>query len=301
MTGRSYAKCGDARSTAPDRALWNDWHAVAKVEDIPNDSITRARLLERDVEITRLHDGRLRAGIDGETGSTPCPAEERYGLAWVCPGDPAHDILSFPEYDDPCYQVVLCGPFGLAASGPRIVENFLDMAHFPFVHAGILGQEPDTEVPDYDVATIKSGEELVARNCAFVQPRTRVLAHDGSIVRYSYRVLRPFSAVLAKLPDAATGNSVSILLTVQPVEPERSKAWILFAVTDLAGDPRAIRAHQDRIFFQDKPILENQRPKRLPLGAGEETHLRCDRLSSHYRRYLRRKDVGFGVLAAIRK
>jgi phenylpropionate dioxygenase-like ring-hydroxylating dioxygenase large terminal subunit len=37
---------------------------------------------------------------------------------------------------DPHYQCVLCGPYGIGTSAPRIIENFLDMAHFPFIHPG---------------------------------------------------------------------------------------------------------------------------------------------------------------------
>ncbi len=37
-------------------------------------------------------------------------------------------------------------------SAPRAVENFLDMGNFPFVHDGLLGSEPRTEVADYKVA-----------------------------------------------------------------------------------------------------------------------------------------------------
>lgn len=34
---------------------------------------------------------------------------------------------------------VLSGPFDVATSAPRVVENFLDTAHFGFVHEGFLG------------------------------------------------------------------------------------------------------------------------------------------------------------------
>ena len=36
------------------------------------------------------------------------------------------------------------------------MENFLDMAHFPYVHSGYLGIEPHTEVRDYDVDITRS-------------------------------------------------------------------------------------------------------------------------------------------------
>ena len=62
-----------------------------------------------------------------------------HGLVWVSLGEPARDPPPFPEWDQSAFRKLLCGPYAVAASGPRIVENFLDVAHFPFVHGGILG------------------------------------------------------------------------------------------------------------------------------------------------------------------
>ena len=45
----------------------------------------------------------------------------------------------------------------LRVGAPRIVENFLDMAHFGFVHEGILGDRSRTGVRDYEVAPFDDG------------------------------------------------------------------------------------------------------------------------------------------------
>jgi phenylpropionate dioxygenase-like ring-hydroxylating dioxygenase large terminal subunit len=56
-----------------------------------------------------------------------------------------------------------------------------------------------------------------------------------------------------------------------------------------------LASFQHTIFCQDQPVLESQRPKRLPLDPRSEMHTSVDRLSGAYRRYLRRLDVTFGV------
>ena len=48
-------------------------------------------------------------------------------------------------------MAVVGGSIAVGVSGLRVVENFLDMGHFPYVHTGILGAEPHTEVKEYDV------------------------------------------------------------------------------------------------------------------------------------------------------
>jgi len=226
-------------------------------------------------------------------------AEERYGLVWICVGVPAKPVPPFPEFDDPHLRIVHCGPYDVDAAGPRIVENFLDMAHFAWIHGGILGEHPHTEVCDYRVDPFDDGAGgigVIATGCRFWQPRTNSLAHGGSEVEYSYRVLRPLTAILTKLPEAQDGFREAISLHVQPLEEERSRVFIILAMTNFADSDESLRAFQDTIFAQDLPILENQRPKKLPLAKEAEQSMACDRLSLAYRRLLREAGMRWGVI-----
>ncbi len=54
-------------------------------------------------------------------------------------------------------------------------------------------------------------------------------------------------------------------------------------------------AWQDRIFAQDRPILESQRPDLLPLDLAAEMNVRADRAALAYRRWLRQLGLGFGT------
>ncbi len=225
--------------------------------------------------------------------------EERYGLVWVCLGEPARAVLPFPEYDDPRLRKLLCGPYEVTSSGPRIVENFLDMAHFAFVHAGILGEPARAEVRDCRVERWSDGAGgtgVIATECFAWQPQTNSLAHGGSDVEYTYRVVRPLTAILTKVPAKQREFQEAISLHVQPLEEEASRVWIILAITDFDSSDEQLRAFQDRIFLQDKPILENQMPRRLPLEPGVELPVRSDRMSVEYRRYLRESGLRYGVL-----
>src|SRR5688572_19959048 len=73
-----------------------------------------------------------------------------YDMLWVCLGEPAQDVPPFPEWVDASYRKIFCGPYAVAANGPRLVENFLDVGHFPFVHEGILGVRARPEIEDYE-------------------------------------------------------------------------------------------------------------------------------------------------------
>jgi phenylpropionate dioxygenase-like ring-hydroxylating dioxygenase large terminal subunit len=227
-------------------------------------------------------------------------ARERYGLVWVCAGEPRGDVLPFPESANDGLRKVVCGPYAVATGGPRIVENFLDMAHFPFVHSGILGEEPKNEVRPYEVGPFDDGEGgtgILATGCFFWQPQTNSLAHEGCEVEYTYRVVRPLTAILTKVPDTGDEFHEAISLHVQPVGEETSVVWMVLALTNSVQDEATLRAFQDRIFLQDKPILENQVPKRLPLVHRMEISVKADRLSLAYRDYLRRTGLRYGVIA----
>src|SRR5207344_2131270 len=103
---------------------------------------------------------------------------------------------------------------------------------------------------------------LIATHCFAWQPRTSSLSEAGTEVEYTYRVVRPLTAILNKLPESQVGHREAITLHVQPVEQELSRVWMILALTNFIQSEQELRDFQDRIFLQDKPILENQIPKR---------------------------------------
>jgi len=218
------------------------------------------------------------------------PAVERYGLVWACLGTPAHDLPSFPEWDDASYRKVACGPYALNANGPRVLENFLDVGHFPFVHGGLLGDETRPEIPDYEAELTAEG--VIARDVRVWQPDP-----DGSgqpaEVSYTYQVLRPLTAAFSK---AQGDRRFCMIDTVTPVGQGRSIAWVILALNYAPEIPDAeLRRFQDVVTAQDVPVVESQRPELLPLDLQAELHLRSDRTAIAYRKWLRQLGVKFGT------
>jgi phenylpropionate dioxygenase-like ring-hydroxylating dioxygenase large terminal subunit len=190
-----------------------------------------------------------------------------------------------------------CGPYWVETSAPRIVENFLDMAHFGFVHEHWLGDRSHTAQAPYLVKDTDTG--IMATQCLAWQPKSSVQATGGSMVEYTYEVVSPYCAVLTKTPEpgqvAIAGFKESIALFVCPVESEKSLVWFRLAMNDFVSPDRDLQAFQDTIFSQDKPVLESQKPKRLPLDPKAEMHSAADKASLAYRRYLKRLGIQFGV------
>lgn len=230
-------------------------------------------------------------------------AQERHGLVWVCLGEPAHGVPRFPEALDQRLRKVWCGPYDVQAAAPRIVENFLDMAHFAFVHEGILGERERAAIANYSVEQFDDdthGQGVRAIQCRAWQPQASKDAAGGGDIEYTYRVVRPLTAILTKrATDAAPATpSDAISLHVQPLTETTSRVWIILALNDFESSDEALRQFQDTIFLQDQPIIESQRPQRLPLTPGAEVSVVCDRMSLAYRAYLKAQDLRYGVIRA---
>lgn len=236
-------------------------------------------------------------GFAPPASHTACAHEvcEAFGLAWVRlqPSDAA--LPTFAAEDDAHLRRLLCGPYGVATSAPRIVENFLDLSHFGFVHEGWLGDRAHTRIDAHRIAPMPHGFE--ALDCSAWQPQSNALSSEGSTVAYRYQLTAPFTALLEKLPQAQGGYRDVIGLFVCPVDPEHSRVWFRLAVTDFDSSDEALRAFQHTIFTQDQPVLESQVPKRLPLTdqVVREVHSAADRSSAAYRRFLRERGITFGV------
>ena len=230
-------------------------------------------------------------------------ARERHGLVWVRLSAPdavwpaaLSEPPEFSPWIDSAWRQLLCGPYEVDTSAPRLVENFLDLSHFGFVHEGWLGARSHAQV---ETGRVEEGAHaLQANECKAWQPQAYAGAAEGAWVEYRYTVPHPFAAILRK--DAAEGDPVSnaIALFIRPDGAERCTAWFAMATLGDRSTDDTLRHFQDTVFAQDRPVVESQTPKRLPIGIEapvRELHSPADRMSSAYRRYLSRLGVSLGV------
>jgi phenylpropionate dioxygenase-like ring-hydroxylating dioxygenase large terminal subunit len=265
-----------------DPAALNQWYVVGAADGARRDTV----LLGRPISIDRNW---------VSYRHTPLPSIEAFGLRWATLGSPERGLFALPEAAEPDRRRIYCGAMTVHASGLRLIENFLDLAHFPYVHTDILGAEAHPEVARYEVEHRRDVDELWATKCEFFQPRAAASSEGGQISRYMYRVVSPFNVMLYKTPPTAPNRWDVIALFVQPVEPELSIAHMLMLVIDDLSTDDELIAFQQMIFMQDKIVLENQRPLLLPLQPGRESPTRADLSSVLYRRWLKDKQLSFGV------
>ncbi|MDE0194889.1 MAG: aromatic ring-hydroxylating dioxygenase subunit alpha [bacterium] len=291
-----------------DPAVRDLWHPVAALEELRPGWTMRTQLLDQRIAVTLGADGdpaaRLEAadrpapggGADVGAAAEDLPTMAAYEFAWTSLGAPPAGLFAIPECDEPDRRNLSAGTIGVRVSAPRAVENFLDMGHFPYVHAGILGQAPRTEVLEYVVEVDSASNELFARDCEFFQPYAAAAAGGGQQSKYTYRVPHPYCVMLYKSCPVDSSRLDVIALFVQSLSCDRVRAHNFMSLIDDQSTDGELRRFQQHIFGQDKPILENQTPRLLPLDPADEHSVRADRSSVTYRRWLSRLGVTYGVI-----
>jgi phenylpropionate dioxygenase-like ring-hydroxylating dioxygenase large terminal subunit len=232
-------------------------------------------------------------GIPKQAKAIPYESVEVHGIIWVkLNSDSVSEIPHYIEFEDEAFHTVYCGPYLLNAAAPRVIENFLDVGHLAYLHEGYLGDSAYPEISNY-VVTVSDGG-IRSSEIDIYQPDPDSTGKPG-IARYIYEVLKPTTARLRKT-DLQTENTFSLLFSVMPVEPTVSKVFIALSRNYAFDIPdKQFTDFQTFILLQDTVILESQRPELLPLDLQAELHLKSDRLSIAYRKWLRDCKVTWGT------
>jgi phenylpropionate dioxygenase-like ring-hydroxylating dioxygenase large terminal subunit len=210
--------------------------------------------------------------------SVPWAVDERHGLVWLAPQKPLGERHPFPEWDDPAFDRAMSRVVRTPASAPLLVDNFLDAAHFPFVHSASFGVDEASEVHDRGVTRrgwqVETTFETWYREKGTIQ--RQLLSKIGG----------PSLTVKLRLDFPDTGVSIAILFCCTPEKPGQSRVYKLLAHNGLGGDPAQVErfvAEEDQILLEDLSILERYDHDEVFLDRRVELHTRADRLSLAWR------------------
>ena len=213
-------------------------------------------------------------------------SKERYGLIWVCLKDEASRALPhWPELEVADRKVINLPPDEWNSSAGRHVENFNDIAHFPWVHIQSFGGEKTDAFPLYSVDKTDTGLRF---EVCYTEGGNRFpddVEADNRDVRYIYEHTFPFSTLLHVKPvDSEFAHYFAD--TVCPVSSEQIRIFQLY--TDTTGNPDTKAWSEEAIIInaEDKPLVEGQTPRALPLDFAHDISIPADRFSIEYRRAL---------------
>jgi vanillate O-demethylase monooxygenase subunit len=231
----------------------------------------------RCLEIPAMPDGPIpsRARVEGYR------AQVAYGLVWVRLDDTAGTgIPANPAWGDRRMKVLAGAPYTWPVSAPRRVENFVDLAHFAWVHDGTLGRR-DAPVPPVPEVRREDGELRFEYDPPEMVPDARALYGWSR-----YRMPMPLTVDIEF--RLATGARRHLWMSASPIDAASCRSfWFVSRDDDLDGDDRAHLEFQDVVLAEDEPVVSAQDPAGIPLDSGLELSVRTDRVSIEYRRWLK--------------
>ena len=165
-------------------------------------------------------------------------------------------------------------------NGFSIIENFVDLAHFAWVHDGTLGRRDAPVPPLPDIARV--GPELQFR----YDPPEMAVDGEAMFGHSRYRMPMPLTVNIEFLMGG--GVRRVLWMTASPVTSGSCRSFWFVARSDEREDSHdeAHMAFQYRVLEEDRPVVCNQNPPELPLD-GSELSVRTDKVSIEYRRWLR--------------
>jgi phenylpropionate dioxygenase-like ring-hydroxylating dioxygenase large terminal subunit len=259
--------------TNEDPSLARAWHPVAVV----GEEVSEVRLFGRTFHVADR------------------PTRERWGLLWMAPEQPLIDLFPDPDEDDRNYVGAWLPPVRTPASAGVVADNFLDVAHFPFVHAKTFGAAEEKVVERYEVTAEEFG-------CRSVQEQWFDNPEDPGVLRgerplrqrrratYVYRA--PFQLML-RLEELDAGAVKTILFFAQPESLTSTRVYTKMLLHGIGGvaDPgpdvvASEVAFEEAVLGEDLELQRRMRLPGLPLRMRDELHVRADLLGVHLRRVL---------------
>ena len=219
----------------------------------------------------------------------PVHLEEHYGLLWMCPGEPSGPVPMISVDADPAFTRLNTGTQTWQCSATRMIDNMLDVAHFPYTHAGTFGLEQEKEVPKYTLTQLDDnyyGYEysVVINN----EGEAKTMSGGGDDViqlDMSTGFALPFS--VRSTMSYPNGIEQVLFMTAAPSNNQRSLfTFVLWRNDDVSETGQGIVDFELAVALEDQFMLERV-PGELSLEVGALVDTASDKASVEWRRQYR--------------
>jgi len=216
------------------------------------------------------------------------PVSERYGLVWTCLGDAnKNGVPEFPSLssDDPA-EFAFSIPAIWPVSAPRQIENFVDLAHLPFIHATTLGGEKDSMLKP---GKIVQGDGCITSRTIYVET-----GHDGAPrpTELTYRIVLPFAVEFRTQSIEKPDEYFESVDIPSPTSAYECLVFQLIKSPKGKADAQQMTDFLIEVNQQDIDVLSTLQRPSLPLDQHHEIHLPVDNISIAFRKRL--EGLGLG-------
>lgn len=214
-------------------------------------------------------------------------ATERYGLVWLCPGEPMAGIPEMAADDDPAYRRINSGVEIWNVSATRMTDNFLDISHFPWVHAATFGISENQVVPKIDMAPLD--DDFFGYEYEVDVDNERGTTVSGLAAKVITRRMTtgynlPFT--VRSTIHYETGLDHLILLCSTPIDDVTSYfTFVVWRNDDFSVPADEVIAFDRAIGAEDKVMLERMSGV-LPMSQTGTVSVQSDKASVDWRRHL---------------
>lgn len=213
---------------------------------------------------------------------------EAFGLVWASIEPPMIGLPEVPEWGDDRFGLAHLPVQPWQASAGQMIDNFLDVAHFPFTHTATIGDAGDQQVGEYELNRTGWVFSALHRHSA------KLLDGSGRLTERTMQFECTAPHHLRLRLDYGEHGVVVLLFFHQPVDVGATNLYCMQMDTAIPSpDPdeeRANVAHaiafQQSVGAEDRQLLERIARKGVPLDLSAEVHTRADRITVELRRVL---------------
>jgi phenylpropionate dioxygenase-like ring-hydroxylating dioxygenase large terminal subunit len=213
-------------------------------------------------------------------------ATERYGLVWVCLGDPVEGIPEIPQESDAGFRRINNPVEVWATSATRMTDNFVDITHFPWVHTGTFGRRQATQVPKVELEPLDDFFFGYRYEVEVNNPDNATMASGSTAKVLTRQMSSGFNLPFTVRSTIAyeTGLEHIILMLSTPIDDVTSYfTFVIWRNDDFSVSAEEVIQFDRAIGAEDKRMLERV-PGVLPLDITATVSAPADKASVEWRR-----------------
>ena len=213
---------------------------------------------------------------------------EKYGLIWLCIGEPINPLFDLREESDPSFRRINTEVQKWEVAATRMVDNFLDITHFPYVHSGTFGAGQETKVPNITLEFLDDDffgyrYEVLAANPKEAKSTS---GSDEEVVERSMTSGFNLPLTVKSTITYKSGLEHVILLLSTPIDETSSYfTFVIWRNDDFSIPAEEVISFDRAIGEEDRVMLEKLNGV-MPLDKTALVNVQSDKATVEWRRQL---------------